>query len=338
MKILIFTSCIPSEKIVHSSQSAVHIQSFYAIQEFLKKHDISLQIIFDESRTNTVLDKWEKNLISKLNKKIKILNPIFLSKLVFFDKLPNLLKKILYENNVYKNYKLFFYKKDYFKEFKDEYDFFISYLSPESIALISDHKTRKLTFEGDLHYQSFSLTINSLQTNSLKKKLIKFYSKFICKMWESIYLFLLKDFNRVFAANLNMTLSLRGKLNTRFIGTLWPESKIIKKYQKTKKLNIILGFGNSSNTASRNAIVYLTQKLIPVIYKRINYSNVNFIFMSSGKISSEEKNSFLKINTTIKGWVEDLDKELLDSDIFVFMNNAGPSKAIFSRQIYVYFI
>lgn len=336
MKILIFTSNIPSEEIIHHSQTAVHIQCFYAIQEFLKKHDISLQIIFDDSRKNTVLEEWEKILISKLNRKIKILKPIFLSKLVFFDKLPNFLKKIIYTNNVYKMYKLFFYKKDYFKNLKGEYDFFVSYLSPESVALISGYKKRKLTFEGDLHYQSFSVSLQNVQANSIKKKLINFYSKFICRIWKSIYLLLLKDFDKIFFANLNSLNLLKGKLAGHFIGTLWPESKFLKKYKKKKKLNIILGVGNVSSSSNRNAIAYVTKKLIPVINKRINYSNLNFILISSGLLTNEEKDSFSKINTIMKGWVEDLDKELLDCDIFVFLNNSGPIKAIFSRQIYAW--
>ena len=337
MKILFFTSSIPSEKSVHPSQSAPHIQSFHTIKELSKKYDISLQILFDNSRKSKNLEDWEKKLIEKLKRNIKVLNPIFLSKIVIFDKLPSYLKKKIEENVVYNNYKLFFYKKQYFKNLKDEYHLFFSYLCPESTSLLYGCKKKKISFEGDLHYQSYDASIKSLSANSIKKAFIKYYSILTNRIWRYLYCKFLNDYERVFCANLNAISSLNGKLkNNYFIGTLWPESKTIKKHKKKSKINILLSMGPKSKSATGNAINYITTRLIPIIIKRISYKNINFSVISSSRISDREKKSFSKINTNIKGWVKDINNELLECDIFVFLNNAGPIKAIFSRQIYAW--
>lgn len=58
------------------------------------------------------------------------------------------------------------------------------------------------------------------------------------------------------------------------------------------------------------------------------------VHIIGGGRSSEFIRAYLvQENTVVRGYVEDLNFELHDSDVFLFLNNAGPLKAIFSRRI-----
>ena len=342
MKLLFCSSCIPSEKISNATQSAVNIQSYYTLINLIQNGcEIDLQIIFDDNRENQNLEPYEKKLIKILKKKkINVLNPIFLSKVdLVKNKVPKFLVKFIKKNVIFKTYKLFFKRAFFLKKLDiKDYDRIFLYLCPESTALFYGSKVKKISFEGDFHYQSFETNIKKNNFSSFNFIILFIINYLTLFFWKIIYVKILMDYNKVLFASYNIFNKFKLKIsNSFFVGTLWPNNERFQiKRGKKKKVKVILHIGNFNNTAGGNALRYIYEKLSNLIYQKVNREKVDFFIIGAGKLEKNMEKKFLNLGFIIKSWVKDLDQEMINCDIFVFLNNAGPLKAIFSRQIYAW--
>jgi len=101
----------------------------------------------------------------------------------------------------------------------------------------------------------------------------------------------------------------------------------------SKPFKIIGHAGFLGMTASTFGLEYLLKYTMPALRQEMNGYAFEVHIIGGGKATEVLRPYLKQENIVLRGYVKDLDSELLDSDVFLFLNNAGPLKSIFSRQI-----
>ncbi|MBT7582916.1 MAG: glycosyltransferase [Kordiimonadaceae bacterium] len=127
-----------------------------------------------------------------------------------------------------------------------------------------------------------------------------------------------------------------------YVGTTWsgkPAGQVEPRNGKArdgtavKPFKIIGHAGFLGMTASSFGLEYLLKEVMPALRQEINDYAFEVHIIGGGNMTEPLQPYLEQENIVVRGYVKDLDSELLDSDVFLFLNNAGPLKSIFSRQI-----
>ncbi len=133
-----------------------------------------------------------------------------------------------------------------------------------------------------------------------------------------------------------------GHPRTVYVGTTWSDDHpdLIGRVAKTandgstgKPYKIIGHVGLLNMTASTFGLAYLLQEVMPALRREMQDIRFEVHIIGDGTPVDPLRGYLEQENLHLRGFVEDLNSELRDSDVFLFLNNAGPLKAIFSRQI-----
>jgi len=127
-----------------------------------------------------------------------------------------------------------------------------------------------------------------------------------------------------------------------YVGTIWSKltDEIANRHteragdgSEERPFKIIGHAGYLGMTASTFGLEYLLKYVMPALRQEMSELAFEVHIIGGGEVTKALQGYLEQDNIIVRGYVKDLDSELLDSDVFLFLNNAGPLKSIFSRQI-----
>lgn len=171
----------------------------------------------------------------------------------------------------------------------------------------------------------------------------KYYLKRITNKWlENRHINAMKKIEllgNVAANDANYYLE-RGHPNSFYIQNTWYQgyknSKKLTKMSRTKTVRIIGNVGKVGGTANSLGLEYLGNEVMPALEKILHRYDFEVHIFGSGKAL---KNSYqAQINPRIvwRGFVNDIDQEMLDGDVFLCVNNATNFKVCHTRYLYAW--
>ena len=86
--------------------------------------------------------------------------------------------------------------------------------------------------------------------------------------------------------------------------------------------------GNLQSTGNKIGLTYLNVNILPNLYK---YKNISIVFMDLVKLKRLLRFNFLKF----KGFVKNINLELLKNQIFLLCNNTGYHYGGYTRVIFM---
>ncbi len=143
-----------------------------------------------------------------------------------------------------------------------------------------------------------------------------------------------KNFN---ICKVDTRLTNQNKVKCEYLPNTWPDffgrqALMKRKKYLTKKINILANIGNFHSTGNKIGMSYLNYKILPNL-KKIK-KNIVVNLCGKGKPNPKLKNlnlSFVKN----KGFVKDLDLEVLKNQIFLLCNNTGYHYGGYTRVVYL---
>ncbi len=103
--------------------------------------------------------------------------------------------------------------------------------------------------------------------------------------------------------------------------------------RRNRPIKIIGHVGYLNRTGSTYGLKFLLVDLLPRMEQVMKGLDYQVHIIGGGEIASALKPWLQDGHVLMRGFVEDLDRELRSSDIFLMMNNAGPYLAAYSRHI-----
>ena len=320
MKILYLTSNFPS-----IDKEAVERVNFEIISELLKKgHEVYLQVIFSE---NTIFnEKINKYILKFNNSKLKILSPLVnnfkFKKFFFYFRIlfPN--KKNIYPSLIYKQKIKKIISKNKINLIFQSWDY------PGIAAVNEITGIKKILYYGQPDHKP-NLTRLADSNIFYKKKNIFFYlKKFLIKRFnkkkEKIHLSMIKNFDDIHiickAAQLDYFNA--GIKKAKYTQNIWPLSSVEKYFpNKNTRCKIVGSVGSNNATGNTINFYYIGKNLLNELDKIQNF-NYELNFYGKNKPLDTVAKFFNHENVKFRGWVEDLDKEVKLSDIFLICHNS----------------
>jgi glycosyltransferase involved in cell wall biosynthesis len=133
-----------------------------------------------------------------------------------------------------------------------------------------------------------------------------------------------------------------GHPRSSYVGTTWTNHPRDRVSERTaarrdgspeKPFKIIGHIGFLNMTASTFGLDFLLREVMPALRQVMQGYAFEVHVIGDGAPVAPLQPYLQQENLVLGGYVEDLDSALFDSDVFLFLNNVGPLKAIFSRQI-----
>ena len=136
-----------------------------------------------------------------------------------------------------------------------------------------------------------------------------------------------------------------GHPNAEYVGTTWtdPEANdpgftfpAARNLNAGESAKIIAHVGSLGNTANTFALMYLLEQVMPAIEAKLEGIAYEVHVIGGGTPTNRVEDLLNNSRTIRRGFVEDLDSEMLSCDVFLFLNHQGPLLSIFSRPIYAW--
>jgi len=103
---------------------------------------------------------------------------------------------------------------------------------------------------------------------------------------------------------------------------------------QNKKINIIASMGSMHALGSSIAIEYLDKEILPKMEQQCDTNSWVLNFYGRGGLPKSATNILNSKNVVFNGFVDDIDSEMLNSPIFLFLNNAGAYTGTYTRVSY----
>jgi glycosyltransferase involved in cell wall biosynthesis len=130
-----------------------------------------------------------------------------------------------------------------------------------------------------------------------------------------------------------------GHKNAFYIQNLWIKSPLdflTPPSSPDKPLKIIGNIGKLGSTANTLGIEYLGKKLLPVLEQIMNGIAFELHIFGSGSPHAIAANTFNNPKVIWRGFVENIDEELSNCDVFLCVNNATEYKVTHTRYLHAW--
>ena len=148
----------------------------------------------------------------------------------------------------------------------------------------------------------------------------------------------LRGYGRNFnICNIDTSLTNLNNVKCEYLPNTWPDffgKEVLRKRKKhfSKKINILANIGNFQSTGNKIGMNYLNYKILPNLLKIKKDLIINLC--GKGTLNPELKNLNLDFVKN-KGFVDDLDTEILKNQIFLLCNNTGYHYGGYTRVVYL---
>ncbi|MDD5070091.1 MAG: glycosyltransferase family 4 protein [Candidatus Omnitrophica bacterium] len=354
MKIFVIASNIPYRQDKQSGITAVHIQSYEFINSLLTQgYSIVLQIIFNIYHGETLSRQDLTELAYLKTRGVEILDIVYSE-----DFYPPANRRLM--NKVFSRLKSCFSIKvplpDYYPAIvladligkridKKNCDFIFTIASPEGLAATYKYRAiPTVAFQGDIDFKPALVSLKNyyIFTKNIFDFLFKTIVFPVKLLWilqyRRAHIKLMRDVEVIAnATDCNVGFYRKHTLNRSFfIGTVWrvPEKDTeVEMFQFKKPIKIIGHAGNLNATGSTYGLRFLLKELVPELTKIMKNLDYQIHIIGGGKPAPGLEPLLKQEKVVVRGFVKDLDEELFQSDIFLFLNNFGPHLAAYSRHM-----
>ena len=344
MKILFLSSAEPT--FTHRYTGAEHIVSFNLLKSFSELgHSVDFALIkydFNSPVPNMHQDDLKNlenlgvNYLGDFSKYIKIFPSILIYVSIFFpwiyaryktidriNKLDELIENdnydliVLFWDTFFENYKILERKGD---------KIFGYFARPRFESAISRVKDRRQ---------------NTIVDFLKNKVLLRFYNYQIQDHF--------KRMSHIKAASnlclLDVEYYKNNNVNCTYISNTWTDSfgKDSLEYRQNNynrnDINILLSYGNMGATGNKFGIEYFLKDVYPEMVKigLFESEKININIVGGGKLHPDIETEVANnpyIN--VKGFIDNIDEEMINSDIVLLLNNAGAYTGAYTRPIYTF--
>lgn len=264
-----------------------------------------------EEKNNSKLIKYLKNLLFILN--IIVFRSRINPKIFPAIKLSEKIRDIIYSKNS---------------------DIILSIWSWEAVPatnLIND--IPKFAYYGNPDHKPERMRLNfpelfDIRKEGFKNSLYYFLTKARNKTKEIQHLKMMmkNDIIATDAQNHAIYYAKHGHKNSIYINNLWPISKNKPIFggiaKKNKPIKIVGSVGNLAATGNTFGLHYLGNRVAPLCEQNLGKGNIVFSIYGGGKLRKSNKSIAHNSTFNFKGWVEDLENEILTSYAFLVLSNA----------------
>jgi len=354
MKIFVIASNIPYRQDKKSGITAVHIQSYEFINSLLNQgYSVVLQVIFNIYHGEELTQEDRTELAYLKARGVEILDIVYSE-----DFYPSANRRLL--NKFFSRLKSCFSIKvpltDYYPAIaltdlvgkridKKNCDFIFTIASPEGLAATYNYQSiPTVAFQGDIDFKPALVSLKNYYI--FTKNIFDFLFKTIVFPIKSLWILqyrrahikLMRDVEVIAnATDSNVGFYKKHTSNRSFfIGTVWrvPENDTeAEKFQFKKPIKIIGHAGNLNATGSTYGLRFLLKELVPELKKTMKNLDYQIHIIGGGKPAPRLEPLLKQERVVVRGFVTDLDEELYQSDIFLFLNNFGPHLAAYSRHM-----
>tara|TARA_B100000886_G_scaffold338408_1_gene301154 strand:+ start:473 stop:1765 length:1293 start_codon:yes stop_codon:yes gene_type:complete len=197
----------------------------------------------------------------------------------------------------------------------------------------SQHDVYAARYElSELEFKSRSKRINILK--QINFKLRHFFIKYA-------YIHSLKRYDLIWNVAFNDAISLRKKgVNAQYLQNMWPNSnyKINESIKNNKDsiLKIVANVGNINATGNSLGLYVLASEILPRMKKIMKDKRFEFHLFGRGEPLDFLKDILNDPQIKIRGFVNDLDSEIISSDIFLVTNNSKRFKVCHTRFLHAW--
>lgn len=117
-------------------------------------------------------------------------------------------------------------------------------------------------------------------------------------------------------------------------GSSWPEKR--RELEKKEPAVIIGSIGNLNATANRYGLEYLGQQILPRLRDILKDRAYEVHILGPDKLSPFLNKLLTVPEVKIRGYVDDIDQEILMSQVFLSLNNATPYKVCHTRVLHAW--
>ena len=126
-----------------------------------------------------------------------------------------------------------------------------------------------------------------------------------------------------------------------YIQNLWPDSSRSWRQegmnaQARRPAKIVGSLGNVRSTGNTFGLLYLGNQILPRLERRLGSDNFEINIYGHGVPYSPIARSLSHPSVKLRGWVPDLDAEILSSRVFLMMNNTGYYKGSHTRFLHAW--
>jgi len=302
--------------------------------------DIGVILVFrkDDEEAEKNID-FETRELKKIN--VKYVDKLIIPKItqfrskwkkIFFSKAQDFYPEVIYSKIL----------EDKFKFFKP--DFLIVPWSPWLTAFCSEINIKKFAYYGNPDHKSFKYAYKFLRKYALhKKSLLDFYLSYFFLRKRHLEMIKKYDFIGNVAENDSIFYTKNGHKNSFYIQNVWIDRqlKINSKKQKLRNngksvYKIIGNVGKLDGTANRYGLEIIVKYLAPLLKKILLGIEYEIHILGSGKLLDELACYVDSKEIKLRGFVDDIDKEIIDSDIFLCVNNGSDYKVGHTRYLHAW--
>ena len=192
------------------------------------------------------------------------------------------------------------------------------------------------------HYELKNLTkkLQNKKISLINKAL--FFIKY--RLIKYAYIVAMKKYDLVWnVANNNANDLLKNGVKVKYLQNMWPNysSDISFNYQQIKenkfrKIKIIANVGNMQATGNSLGLYTLASEILPRMKELLEEGSFEFNLYGRGEPFPFLKKLLKDPHIKIKGFVKDLDKEIVNSDIFLVANNSKRFKVGHTRFLHAW--
>lgn len=368
MNLFVLTSSVPYHHHGTPGVTAAHIVAHALVAGLAQQgHAITLQTIFNGYRAAESLDAVEVAELERLTREygVTLLPPIYpqaylgpAHRVVIGTRLGRLARLLLGRTHINPHYpalKLAAEVQDRIRGSRP--DAVLTIWSPEGVAATYGfHETPKLAYHGDVDFvvaeargKDAALFTPAGQPDGrpIGKRLRRLRHRLAASVglaeFRQAHLRLMRDVDvvaNVTASNARLYRRF-GHPRATYVHNTWPPppeqavpaAEGPARSPSTSRIKIIGHVGRLSATGSTYGLRCLLVDTLPVLERVMSGLDYEIHIIGGGEIAPVLESYLRHPRLVVRGFVEDLDRELLSSDALLLLNNAGSFQAAFTRHV-----
>ncbi len=240
------------------------------------------------------------------------------------------------------------------RAYRFDADILLSFLSPLAAGAMATISTYpKIIFQGDIDFGSDRIRLDheslfrdstASRKSQMRRRLAQYLYRRRIQRFSACHRHMSLCADALVTASANNCHYYEdiGHPKVAYVGTTWTDQPFVPAENRTsvardgsdeRPFKIIGHVGLLNMTASTFGLAYLLQEVMPALRREMQGYRFEVHIIGDGAPVEPLRRYLKQENLHLRGYVDDLDSELYDSDVFLFLNNAGPFRAIFSRQI-----
>jgi hypothetical protein len=340
MKVLVIGSELPRASHGGPSVSAVHIMLFELMQALgALGHELVFQLIGNLHRPPGALEPDERAALERLESMgIAVLEPCLASSdrregLPLEEAYPTLALRGTMAQRV--------------REHRP--DAILTLWSPEGVAATHGlHDCPKVAYQGDVEFVPMQMRVKDRalfvgNENPIRRELRRVSGWLRLRAFRQAHLRLMQDVDviaNVTARNAEFYRR-QGHPRSIYVPNTWTDlggpaaAGALRSPASTERrtIKIIGHVGHLGRTGSTYGLRYLLTELLPALEREMAPLPYEVHIIGAGDAVPALRPWLSHPRIVLRGFVEELDRELIASDVFLLLNNAGPYRAAFTRHV-----